>query len=91
MNKQEIAEIRRRLNPDRNSIDCIRGCYVDEKGDIISEFSHSLLTLPQEEGEKYLALFRRALSGIPGKNLIEIAFRPTASSTACSPRSTARR
>ena len=76
MNKQEIAEIRRRLNPDRNSIDCIRGCYVDEKGDIISEFSHSLLTLPQEEGEKYLALFRRALSGIPGKNLIEIAFRP---------------
>lgn len=76
MNKQEIAEIRRRLNPDRNSIDCIRGCYVDEKGDIISEFSHSLLTLPQEEGEKYLALFRRALSGIPGKNLIEIQFRP---------------
>lgn len=76
MNKQEIAEIRRRLNPDRNSIDCIRGCYVDEKCDIISEFSHSLLTLPQEEGEKYLALFRRALSGIPGKNLIEIAFRP---------------
>ena len=24
MNKQEIAEIRRRLNPDRNSIDCMR-------------------------------------------------------------------
>ena len=56
MNRQEISEIRRRLNPDKNSIEGIRGCYVDEKGEIISMFSHSLLTLPQEEAEKYLAL-----------------------------------
>lgn len=76
MNRQDISEIRRRLNPDKNSIDCIRGCYVDEKGQVISEFTHSLLTLPQEEAEKYLALFRRALSGVPGKNLVEIGFRP---------------
>lgn len=76
MNRQDISEIRRRLNPDKNSIDCIRGCYVDEKGDIISAFSHSLLTLPQEEAEKYLAIFRRALSGLPGRNLVEIPFRP---------------
>ena len=76
MNKQEISEIRRRLSPDKNSIDCIRGCYVDEKGEIISTFTHSLLTLPQEEGEKYLSLFRRSLSGIPGKNLVDIVFRP---------------
>ena len=76
MNKQDISEIRKRLNPDRNSIDCIRGCYVDEKGTILSEFTHSLVTLPQEEAEKYLALFKRTLSGIPGKNLIGIEFRP---------------
>ena len=38
MNRQEISEIRRRLNPDKNSIDCILGCYVDEKGEIISSF-----------------------------------------------------
>ena len=76
MNRQEISEIRRRLNPDKNSIDCILGCYVDEKGEIISSFRHSLLTLPQEEAEKYLALFRKVLSGTPGKNLVEIAFRP---------------
>lgn len=76
MNRQDISEIRRRLNPDKNNIDVIRGCYVDEKGEIISAFSHSLLTLPTEEAEKYLAIFRRTLSGLPGKNLTEISFRP---------------
>ena len=63
MNRQDVAEIRRRLNPDKNNIDCIRGCYVDEKGQVISAFSRSLLTLPQEEAEKYLSLFKRTLSG----------------------------
>ena len=76
MNKQDISEIRRTLNPEKSGIDCIRGCYVDEKGQIISMFSQSLLTLPQEEAEKYLAIFRKTLSGLPGKNLVEIAFRP---------------
>ena len=76
MNKADISEIRRRLSPEKNNIDCIRGCYVDEKGEIISMFTHSLLTLPQEEAEKYLAIFRKTLSGLPGKNLVDIAFRP---------------
>ena len=76
MNRIEISEIRRRLNPDKNSIDGIRGCYVDEKGQIISMFSHSLLTLPLEETEKYLSLFKKILSGVQGKNMVDIAFRP---------------
>lgn len=76
MNRQDISEIRRRLNTDKNNIDVIRGCYVDERGQVISSFSHSLVTLPTEEAEKYLAIFRRALSGLPGKNLLEIHFRP---------------
>lgn len=76
MNKKDIAEIRRRLNSEKNNIDCIRACYVDEKGEIISAYTHSLLTLPQEEAEKYLAIFRKTLSGLPGKNLVDIAFRP---------------
>jgi len=76
MNKQELAEIRRRFNPDKNNIDWIRGCYVNEKREIVSMFSHPLLSLPQEEAEKYLAIFKRTLSGIPGKNLVDIVFRP---------------
>ncbi len=76
MNKIELSEIRRRFSPDKNSISCIRGCYVDDRGQVISAFSHSLLTLPQQETEKYLAIFRRTLSGMPGKNLVDIFFRP---------------
>lgn len=76
MNSKEYAEIRRRLNPDKNNIDVIRGCYVNEKREIVTTFSHSLLTLPQGEAEKYLSLFRRTLTGTPGKNLVDIAFRP---------------
>lgn len=76
MNKQELAEIRRRFNPDKNNIDWIRGCYVNEKKEIVSTFSHPLLSLPQEEAEKYLAIFKRTLSGIQGKNLVDIVFRP---------------
>lgn len=76
MNKMEISEIRRRLNVDKNSIERICGCYVDEKGEILSTFVHSPLTLPQEEAEKYLALFKKALSGVPGKNMVDVTFRP---------------
>ena len=76
MNRKEIAEIRRRLNPDKNAISCIRGCYVNEKREIVSAFSYSLLSLPMEEQEKYLAIFKRTLAGVPGRNLIDIEFRP---------------
>ena len=76
MNRKEIAEIRRRFNPDKNAISCIRGCYVNERRQIVSTFNYSLMSLPQEEQEKYLALFKRTLAGVPGRNLIDIEFRP---------------
>ena len=76
MNKKEIGEIRRRLAPDKNAIGNVYGCYVNTKGEIIATFSRPLITLPQEEVEKYLAIFKRTLSGIPGKNLLDIVFRP---------------
>lgn len=74
MNRNEISEIRRRLNPDKNGITCVRGCYVNEKKEIVSCFERPVQTFPQEEKEKFLALFRRTLSGIPGKNLVDVAF-----------------
>ena len=76
MNRREIAEIRRRFQPDKSAISLIRGCYVNEKREIVSVFNRPLLSFPQEEAEKYLALFRRVLSGAPGKNLVEMTFRP---------------
>lgn len=76
MNRQEIAEIRRRFNPDKNAISRIRGCYVNEKREIVATFNQPLMSLPQEETEKYLAIFKRTLAGIPGRNLIDVEFRP---------------
>lgn len=76
MNRREIAEIRRRFQPDKSAISLIRGCYVNEKREIVSVFNRPLMSFPQEEAEKYLALFRRVLSGAPGRNLVEMTFRP---------------
>ena len=76
MNRQEIAEIRRRLNPDKNAVSRVRGCYVNQKKEIVATFDRSLMSFPTEEQEKYLALFKRALAGVPGRNLIDIEFRP---------------
>jgi len=76
MNRKEISEIRRRFNLDKNAISCIRGCYVNEKREIVSMFNRPLMSFPTEEADKYLAIFRRTLSGIPGKNLVDMVFRP---------------
>lgn len=76
MNRQEIAEIRRRFSVDKNAVSRIRGCYVNEKREIVATFDRPLLGFPLEEQEKYLALFRRTLAGVPGRNLVDIAFRP---------------
>ena len=76
MNRKEIAEIRRRFSPDKNAISRVRGCYVNEKRKVVSAFDRPLLSFPLEEQEKYLAIFRRTLAGVPGRNLIDIEFRP---------------
>ena len=76
MNRKEIAEIRRRFNPDKNAISCIRGCYVSEKGEVVAAFNRPLMSFPMEEQEKYLSIFKRTLAGAPGRNLIDIEFRP---------------
>ncbi|MBQ4089855.1 MAG: DUF4317 domain-containing protein [Clostridia bacterium] len=76
MNRNEISEIRKRFNPDKNNITNIRGCYVDTRGEIISTFDRPLISMPKEEAEKYLNIFRKTLSGTPGRNLVDIVFEP---------------
>lgn len=74
MNEKEIAEIRHRYKPEKHNISRIRGCYVDAKKDIISEFSQSLELMTQDETESILSLFRKTLGGTAGKNLVDIEF-----------------
>ena len=76
MNDKEIGEIRRHLRRDRSNITKIYGCFVNDNKEIITEFSQSTGIMPENEGDKYFALFKRVLSGAIGKNLIDIAFRP---------------
>ena len=58
----------------KSNIAYIRGCYVNDKREIVSEFRQSFALTPQEESEKLLAILKRTLSGTLGKNLIDIDF-----------------
>ena len=68
MNKKDLATLRRRFSPDKNDISIIRGCFVNEKGEIVSTFSKSPISLPTSEAEHYLASFKKTLGGAPGRN-----------------------
>jgi hypothetical protein len=74
MNEKDVSEIRRRFRQDKSNITHIRGCFVNEKREIVSEFDQSLALMSQEESEKFLAIIKRTLSGTLGKNLIDIPF-----------------
>ena len=74
MNEREIGELRRRLKPEKTTITHVRGCYVNEKREIVSQFNQSISVLSEEEGEKVLALLRKCLSGTQGKNLVDLSF-----------------
>ncbi len=74
MNEKEIAEIRRRFRPDKSNITRVRGCYVNEKREIVSQFDQSLRIMSQEESEALLGILKKTLSGTLGKNLIDIEF-----------------
>ena len=75
MNDKEIGELRRHLRRDRSNMTILFGCYVNDKKEIISQFSQSLGMMPENEAEKYFALLKRTLSGQLGKNLIDISFK----------------
>lgn len=75
MTKAEIAEIRGGLSPSKQEgITVIRGCYVGDEKRIVALLNSAPALLPEEEMTKYLALFKRALGGVPGKNLTDVPY-----------------
>lgn len=72
---KEIGEIRRHLRRERSNITAIYGCYVNDNKEIISKFRLGTGIMPENESDKYFALFRKVLSGSLGKNLIDITFK----------------
>lgn len=74
MNEREISEIRRRFKPDKCNISQVRGCYVNDKGEILTQFTQSVNLMLEDEKEKVLAVLKKSLSGTLGKNLTDISF-----------------
>ena len=74
MNDKEIAELRRRFRSDKTSISRIRGAYVNEKREIISEMDQSVALMSESEADELLSLLKKTLSGKVDTNLIDISF-----------------
>ena len=74
MNQRDLSEIKRRLNPDRRNPTLLCGCYISGDGRVISSFAQPIGSMPQEENEKYMAIFKRCLSGTAGQNLLPVDF-----------------
>lgn len=74
MNQKEVREIKKRLNPEKDSISRIYGCYVNAAGEIVTTLDMSVGLMEQEEAELYFKLLKKTLSGTLGKNLLDIAF-----------------
>lgn len=74
MNEREVSELRRRFRADKTNITKICGCYVSDKGEILSQFTTSISLMLDDEKEKLLAVLKKALSGGLGKNLVDISF-----------------
>ena len=77
MNEREISELRRRFRADRANITAIRGCYFNDKGEKLSQFTQSIALMLEDEKEKLLGVLKKTLSGTCGKNLTDLSF-PTA-------------
>ena len=74
MNQRDFSELRRRLNPDKRNQSVIRGCYVSHDGQVISTFAQPVYGMAQEEVEKYMAIFKKTLSGTASQNLLPVEF-----------------
>ncbi|SEU24190.1 protein of unknown function [Lacrimispora sphenoides] len=74
MNKREISEIKKLFSPANCAISRICGCYVDAEKDRRMEVKGAFLSLPETETFKYFTIFRGALSGTIGKNMINMSF-----------------
>ena len=74
INRDDILELTRRMNLERTNFIRIAGCYVSAEKEKIITFSESFGMLPEEELFKYYEIFRKALSGSIGKNMLDMEF-----------------
>ena len=74
MNQKELGELRRRLRPEKCSVKCVYGCYVNSKKEVVSYLEQPIGRMGEDEADKYLGLLKKTMSGTLGKNLVDVVF-----------------
>lgn len=74
MIRKEINEIKSQFTLEDCGIFRLCGCYVDGDKNKVTKIDETFLNLPQEEKHKYFDIFKKTLSGTPGKNLLDMQF-----------------
>ena len=78
MTPKDFSTLKRRLDPNKRNPTVIIGCYVSDEGEVLASFRKPVAMLPQSEAEHYMSLFRKALSGTQGQNLLPVGFEAAA-------------
>ena len=74
MTRKELNEIKSQYTLEDCGILRLCVCYVDGERNKITQFNENFLNLPEEEKHKYFDIFKKTLSGTPGKNLVDMKF-----------------
>ena len=74
MTRKELNEIKSQYTLEDCGILRLCGCYVDGERNKITQFNENFLNLPEEEKHKYFDVYKKTLSGTPGKNLVDMKF-----------------
>lgn len=74
MTRKEINEIKSQYTLEDCAILKMVGCYVDGDKNKVTKINETFLNLPEDEKHKYFDIFKKTLSGTPGKNLIDMQF-----------------
>lgn len=74
MTRKELNEIKSQYTLEDCGILRLCGCYVDGERNKITQLNENFLNLPEEEKHKYFDIFKKTLSGTPGKNLVDMKF-----------------
>ena len=86
MTRKELNEIKSQYTLEDCGILRLCGCYVDGERNKITQFNENFLNLPEEEMHKYFDIFKKTLSGTPGKNLVDMKFNVDAYADECARR-----
>ena len=76
MNKREISEIKKLFKKGtESSFTRLAGCYVHGEDRNISKFTTSFQSLPEEDMNKYIGIFRKSMSGKINKTLFPVEIK----------------